>query len=152
MDILREAISLSRLLSESGIEWAFVGGVAVGIHGYIRATEDIDIVIKEEDLPKLDELLAQEDYIANPVPVEFSDGFVLYRRVKVRGNDFFTLDVLIPPADFSDLLDKREQGTVSGLKIFVARKEDLIEMKKSAGRRKDIVDIEELEKLDGQGG
>ena len=148
MEILKEALKLSRLLSESDIEWAFVGGVAVGIHGYIRATEDIDIVIDKADLPKLDELLVNEDYIINDQSINFSDGFVLYRRVKVVGNDFFSLDVLIPPAEFVGLLKNREQGSLSGLKIYVAGKDDLIRMKKGAGRDIDLVDVKELEKLD----
>ena len=93
-------------------------------------------------------MLVNEDYIINDQSIDFSDGFVLYRRVKVVGNDFFSLDVLIPPAEFVGLLKNREQGSLSGLKIYVAGKDDLIRMKKSAGRDIDLVDIKELEKLD----
>ena len=48
LNILEEAVNLAKTLDRSNIKWAFIGGVAVGIHGYIRATEDIDIIIAPE--------------------------------------------------------------------------------------------------------
>jgi hypothetical protein len=42
-------------LSESGVEHIVIGGVAVGFHGYVRATKDLDVV-PAPDLPNLERL------------------------------------------------------------------------------------------------
>ena len=147
MDILTEAVNIAKLLEKADIEWAFVGGVAVGIHGFIRATEDIDIVINQQDLSKLDQLLEKCEFIINKDPITFKDGFMLYRRVKLIGDEYFMLDVMLPPENFSGLLKNRQEGTISGIKVFVAARQDLIKMKKGTGRNKDKIDADELEKI-----
>lgn len=147
MDILNEAMSLAKLLGSSDIEWAFVGGVAVGIHGFVRATEDIDIVVNPKDLEKLDGLLKRNGFIINKKPIQFSDGFKLYRRIKVFGKDFFMLDVMIPPDDFQKMLLDRQEGLIAGVKVYVVSKAELIRMKKGAGRAKDQMDIAALTDL-----
>jgi hypothetical protein len=54
---------------------------------------------------------------------------------------------MIAPASFSKLLKNRHEGIIAGRKVYVITRKDLIEMKKSAGRAKDKIDAEELEKL-----
>ena len=34
------------ILAEAGVEFVVVGGVAVTLHGYVRLTEDVDILIE----------------------------------------------------------------------------------------------------------
>lgn len=60
IDILKEACKLTEALNKAKIDWAFVGGVAVGIYGFIRATEDIDIIVDERDLLKIDVILKKK--------------------------------------------------------------------------------------------
>ncbi len=145
-DILKEALALARILSESGVNWAFAGGVALGIHGYIRATEDIDIVIDPQGIERLDSILKQHGFIISKSTIPFKDGFTVHRRVKITGNDYFVLDVMIPPPGFASLLDNRVEGRVEGFPVFVVTREDLIRMKRLAGRDRDLADIAELEK------
>ncbi|NOY74959.1 MAG: nucleotidyltransferase family protein [Kiritimatiellaeota bacterium] len=151
MDILNEAIGLAALLGSSDIEWAFVGGVAVGIHGFVRATEDIDIVINRSDLESLDELLRKHGFIINKDSLRFSDGFELYPRIKVIGKDFFKLDVMIPPENFKEILLNRQEGFVSGIRVYVVSKSDLIRMKKGTGRSKDKMDVSALTNVEDEG-
>jgi len=35
---------LLRHLDEAGVEFVVIGGAAVGFHGYVRATKDLDVV------------------------------------------------------------------------------------------------------------
>lgn len=148
-DIVSEALALGKLLSDSGIRWAFAGGIAVGIHGYIRATEDVDIVIDPRFLERLDDILKESGYIIGKDPIPFKDGFSVYRRVKIEGNDYFVLDVMIPPPGFDSLLENRVEGSIDGFPVFAVSRRDLIEMKKLAGRSKDLADVAELEGTDG---
>ena len=97
MEIFEEALNISRILSESNIRWTFAGGIAVGIHGYIRATEVIDIVIDKNDLRELDQKLEHAGFIINQEPIQFKDGFTAFRRMKIVGKDYMVLDILIPP-------------------------------------------------------
>jgi hypothetical protein len=50
---------LLRHLDEAGVEFIVIGGVAVGFHGYVRATEDLDIVPSPDprNLERLAEVL-----------------------------------------------------------------------------------------------
>jgi hypothetical protein len=43
-DVLRVIASLNR----AGVEYAIVGGVALNLHGLVRATEDLDLFVRPE--------------------------------------------------------------------------------------------------------
>ncbi len=45
--ILDAARDVSRILKESGIRGAIVGGIAVGLHGHVRATMDVDVYVPD---------------------------------------------------------------------------------------------------------
>lgn len=51
-DVINELISLTKAFRVAGIDHAVCGGLAVMIHGFIRATEGIDLLIEESDLDK----------------------------------------------------------------------------------------------------
>lgn len=148
IDILREAVTLGKLLGQLDITWAFIGGVAVGIHGYIRATEDIDIILNISDLDKLDTILKDQGYIIHKDSINFEDGFRLFRRVKIIGEEYFVLDALVPPEEFNFLFENRFEGLLDETKIFVISKENLLWLKKHTGRKIDLADAEALEKDD----
>lgn len=44
------------ILTEEGIDYCIIGGSALSKYGYVRQTEDIDILIDREDKDKLDNL------------------------------------------------------------------------------------------------
>jgi hypothetical protein len=48
---------LSQRLAAEGIEYALIGGMALGAHGYLRVTQDIDILMTQEGLQKFHEKL-----------------------------------------------------------------------------------------------
>jgi len=52
-----------RELTEAGVEYFVIGGVAVGYHGYVRATKDVDVVPSPvaENLERLARVLARLD-------------------------------------------------------------------------------------------
>src|ERR1700689_1439726 len=64
-------------LSEAGVEFVVIGGVAVGVHGFVRATKDLDIVPEPspENLARLARLLGEIDArhagLADFAPNEF---------------------------------------------------------------------------------
>lgn len=75
MDAFDDALRVIASLDAAGVEYAVVGGVAVNLHGLVRATEDLDIVIRPEpsnverlraalkslwDDPSIDEITAED--------------------------------------------------------------------------------------------
>lgn len=48
MDALDDALRVIASLNRSGVDYVIVGGVAMNLHGLVRATEDLDIFIRPE--------------------------------------------------------------------------------------------------------
>ena len=46
-----------RMLNEAQIHYAIIGGVAMGYHSIPRATQDIDVLVSREDIPRVQRLL-----------------------------------------------------------------------------------------------
>jgi hypothetical protein len=145
INIFQEASKISKQLNDSKINWAFVGGIAVGIYGFIRATEDIDIIISENDLTKIDVILLENGYVINSLPIEFSDGYKCYRRLKFFDDgSYFILDLLMHQTESAILLSNKIEGKFNQQDSYIISKEDLIKMKQRANRPKDILDLEYL--------
>lgn len=53
---------LRRLLAASGVRYRLVGGVAVVHHGYVRATEDLDVLVPADALDALDAACEAHDF------------------------------------------------------------------------------------------
>ena len=48
MDDLDQALKVIESLNQSGVEYAIFGGVALNLHGIVRATEDIDVFVRPD--------------------------------------------------------------------------------------------------------
>jgi hypothetical protein len=156
---------LLRVLSEHEVEFVLIGGFAVALHGYVRATKDIDIVPEESrvNLTRLWSALADldarpaelQDFQPKELPVAFSlDGLVegggnwaLYTRLG-------RIDVM-QWVQGVDGYDELRAGAVQvdepsiGRPIWVAGADDLIAMKEAANRDIDRIDITALRMAQG---
>jgi hypothetical protein len=156
---------LLRVLREYEVEFVLIGGFAVGLHGYVRATKDIDIVPAPdpENLSRLwnalTDLEAQpaelEDFRPEEMPVELSlealieggGNWALYTRLG-------RLDVMqwVKGIDSYDALRANAQRVDEpsiGHPIWVAGRDDLVSMKEAAGRDIDRIDITALRMAQG---
>jgi hypothetical protein len=156
---------LLRVLREYEVEFVLIGGFAVGLHGYVRATKDIDIVPAPdpENLSRLwnalTDLEAQpaelEDFRPEEMPVELSlealieggGNWALYTRLG-------RLDVMqwVKGIDSYDGLRANAQQVDEpsiGHPIWVAGRDDLVSMKEAAGRDIDRIDITALRMAQG---
>ena len=156
---------LLRLLAEAKVEFVLVGGLAVALHGYQRATLDVDIVLAMDD-ENLQHFLAvakasglrptmhvQLDSLAQPALIEQwyrEKGMLAF---SVRGPDTVAavLDILVRPViPFADLRRDATLIEIGSISIPVASIGHLIAMKTNTGRSKDLIDIEELRKIQAQ--
>ncbi|HEX4838172.1 MAG TPA: nucleotidyl transferase AbiEii/AbiGii toxin family protein [Solirubrobacteraceae bacterium] len=143
-----------RLLVEGGVDFVVVGGVAVIVQSTPRLTGDLDIsyASDHENLDRLGEVLiklgARLRMINEDVPF-VPDGRTLRRTALLTlTTSEGSLDLLAEPDGSPGYAVLRERAVpmdVDGVTVPVASIDDLIAMKRAAGRPKDLIDIESLE-------
>lgn len=70
--ILVRAVDTSRRLTELGVPHMLIGGIAVGLHGYPRATKDVDFLVGPEAFQS-SPVLAYRDDVVEIARVGFTD-------------------------------------------------------------------------------
>lgn len=144
------------LLAERGVEFILIGGGAGIAHGLARATYDVDIVYARSDgnLQRLvDALSEHQPYLRGAPPgLPFRWDLATMRR----GLNF-TLTTSIGSLDllgevtgggtYEELLPHTELFTFHGAQCRVVTLEQLIHLKRAAGRPKDLESLAELELL-----
>jgi len=145
--LLDELSQLIFALEENEIEYAVCGGLALAIHGFARATLDIDILIQPESLEKAYKVGAENGFDIREFDIPFKERAVEIRRVsKVDENgEVLSLDLLVVTPQVQDVWETREKLDFLGNQLSVVSREGLIRMKTLAGRPQDLVDIERLE-------
>jgi hypothetical protein len=123
-EVQEAAIEAANRLDQLGIRYAIAGGLAVGAHGYIRATADVDFLVGDEAFEHKGSLVAFKP----GVPIEVNTVRIDYLSPASLGPQLE--DVLNDPP--------RSQG------LAVLPIEVLIFTKLSVRRRRDMLDITEL--------
>jgi hypothetical protein len=149
----QQTAALVELLSGSGLDFVVIGGVAAIMHGSARMTLDLDIsmAFTRENLERLLEVLrphnprhaTRPDLSILDEPIERLLGF----RMLLIETGLGRLDVLpgVEPFGHADL--PTEVREVFGRPCRVLALDALIEVKRLAGRRKDIEAVYELEAI-----
>ncbi len=138
-----ELRELVRLFNEEKVSYALCGGMAVGIHGYPRFTQDIDFLIPPESLDQARAVAAKAGFLDESGRIPFADSDV-YRVVKIEGAEFRMLDLLVPKRLDTIAWTQRQWFDWNGLPICVVSAKGLVEMKRAAGRDVDLLDIKNL--------
>jgi hypothetical protein len=156
--------TIFRTLNDSSVRYVVVGGVAVVLHGVMRFTADLDIVIDlapEEAKRAMDALTAAGFAPSLPVPAaDFADAAKRRQWIDERNMLVFSMvDRSIPPnsvdlfaespIDFAALWSQATIMQLDTTSVRVASIADLIAMKRFSARPKDLLDIDELEKIRG---
>ena len=148
-------------LADAGVEYVLIGGLAVGAHGFPRATKDLDIVPAPDltNLRRLAHVLrgigASHFETGDFDPAEFPFDPLDPDDLREGGNFVLAtrlgrLDIMqwVPgvPGDraFEHLARSAVETTLGPRKVRVCSKEDLLAMKRAAGRPQDLVDLEQL--------
>ncbi|MBC7171161.1 MAG: nucleotidyl transferase AbiEii/AbiGii toxin family protein [Polyangiaceae bacterium] len=158
--------ALISTFNRKDVPYCLVGGVAVALHGVPRMTYDIDIVVPMtaiamrgcrealEGLGLLPRVPVALESLADPavrdaqlreknlVAVTFSDPSHPLREV----------DVLVsPPISPDELVARSVIRDADGLVVRVVCLDDLVAMKRAAGRSQDLADVAHLERLSRRG-
>jgi hypothetical protein len=154
-----DAAAITAILAAHAVDYVLIGGVAVQAHGYTRATNDLDVVAAPElaNLSRLGEALTElEARLARSARrVDLSDPHLLRRAplipiaTKHGRLDLINLDQLPgAPRSYEDLRARAITARVAGHDIPVAGVDDLVRLKRAAGRESDLRDIAALTRTD----
>ena len=147
MDLYSELIAVIDLLNAEGIEYAVCGGIAVALHGYVRFTHDLDILVRSEDTSRIAAAVKSLGFLFDAGRIPFGttpNPREIHRISKLEGEDLLTLDLLLVDTTYQDVWEQRHSFTWEGRQLQVVSLEGLLKMKRIAGREKDLHDIREL--------
>jgi predicted nucleotidyltransferase len=156
-----EPDDLLLVLSEAQVRFVVIGGVAVGVHGFVRATKDLDIVPDPapENLARLARLLAEihatqigtGEFSSEEFPYDPTDPLQLAEGANFRlETSHGALDIMqwVPGIEtdpaYPELLGQAVEVGFRGTKISVCGIEHLRTMKRTAAREQDLVDLRAL--------
>ncbi len=149
-------------LDEAGVRYLIVGGVAVVLHGHLRTTADLDIVLSLEPVntrPALEALAKLGFQPRAPVPMmDFVEAEKRKQWIDEKGMTVFSLwssdhplfeiDLFVAlPFDFEEVYARSLCVPMDRGSVRVVGLEDLLEMKRQSGRSQDDADIEALEAI-----
>lgn len=149
-------IELAKEFAAKKLAYAIVGGYAVALHGAIRGTVDIDLILNFNcaEFEKAEEVFHHLG-LQSKLPVSATEVFQ-FREEYIKNKNLIAwsfvdptnpirqVDVIITQ-NLKGLRTKKIQAY--GTKISVLNINDLIAMKAQSGRQQDLLDIEALEKI-----
>lgn len=148
MELHEELDGVLRAFEEHQVDYALCGGLAVTIHGYVRTTKDIDVLIRKEDLERARAVVKACGFTATSGKLPFKVGtpqeHEVHRILKVERGQVLMLDLVVVTPVFEDVWATRQVFEWQGRKIKVVSREGLAKMKRLAGRRIDLADLENL--------
>lgn len=140
-------------LNDLRVRYVLVGGIAVIRHGYVRATRDVDAIVAQDDANMSAVRNVAERWEAtrpdgSPVPEgAFSPGRDLHLLTPHGEVDL--LADLPPPLSFEELRSRADVHKVDGVDAPIVSLEDLVALKRRAGRERDELDLKCLEEALG---
>ncbi|MFH1684139.1 MAG: nucleotidyltransferase [Candidatus Margulisiibacteriota bacterium] len=138
--------NLLKLLKEYKVRFVIIGAMAFPLYGYSRTTLDTDIFIEpaEENAEKTRKALKKFGY--DVVDISIED--LLTKKLLIRQ---YTVETDIHPfvtgITFKEVWKHRKTGKIGKINVNFASLDDLIKMKKAAGRPKDKEDLKNLKRI-----
>ena len=152
MDIYnQEFLRLISCLEAFGVKYLIIGGFAVNKYGFKRSTGDIDFFIKDDKdnrkslIDALEaagygrfEELMEASIIAGYCEIIMDNGLYADLMTEVPG---------LAGANFEEYYKNASVEMLGDIPVRFIHYIDLLQSKKAAGRNKDLIDIDELEKI-----
>ncbi|MBN1832356.1 MAG: nucleotidyltransferase [Deltaproteobacteria bacterium] len=141
-----ETEKILKSLKEHKVVFIIIGATAFPVHGYSRATLDIDIFIRRERTNAEHTLDALKAFGYDMSDVTIDD--LLNKKLLIRQ---YTTETDIHPfvkgVTFETVWKNRVKAKIGDTFVWFASLKDLIRMKTAAGRPKDLEDLKYLKEL-----
>lgn len=147
-----EVLSFFKALAQNDVKYMLVGGFAVAFHGYVRATHDLDLWLKDEEdnINRFKKTLSQSGVkgLDELRSFEMIPGFTQFQI----GDSGFLVEPLkslktLGEFDFDEAYKRASEGKFAGIKFKVIHALDLLREKEATNRPKDQGDIDFLKSL-----
>ena len=143
------------------VKYVIVGGIAVNLHGWLRSTADMDILVEmsNENLKKVVGILRKKGYrVKQPVdPMGLADKRIRYDWIHnkhMKAFNFYKdvelkeVDIIIEsPVSYEEAKRSAMRLKIGKQIVPVISIDNIIKMKRDTGRGIDKLDIEELKKI-----
>lgn len=134
-----------KLLNDHDVKYLLIGGYAVGFHGYVRATADLDIWISQDrdNAARLTEALKEFGFDDPNLSFET---FLEKRQVIRMGVPPIRIEIqtTISGVSFKNCYKERITAEWEDITIPVISLDKLKKNKRASGRLKDLTDLERL--------
>lgn len=139
----------------AGLPHVVIGGFAVVAHGYPRATRDSDLLVPDGE--EADRAIAR--FLSLAQARRLSDGKELtddeiagaqQLRVDSRHGVVDIMRGGLPPLDYDTVAGTALTASLRGTEVRVAGLPSLVGFKRLAGRAQDRIDLEALERVNGE--
>lgn len=138
--------SLLKSLNAHDVHYVIIGAAAFPVHGYARATLDVDIFIdaNEGNVRRTWKALQAFGYdVSDLTLVALRTKKILIRQYLVETD----IHPFVAGVTFEEVWAHRVEGEIGETTAWFASLDDLIRMKEAAGRPKDLEDLKVLRKL-----
>ena len=140
------AAQVCAALNSAGAHYLVIGGVACILHGHVRATKDVDILI-EKTLDNATRVLEGLGEVGYGFAREWSAEEVIRKPITIIGDDprvdLFTVAWSVK---YDDAIVRSTTVEAEGVTIPLVGLEDLIATKRT-GRPQDTIDLKALEEI-----
>ncbi len=159
-----DPVRIFEALQRHEVEYLTIGGVAVNVHGHVRNTRDVDVLIEwtPENMRRLAAALGDLDarlfgVDAEPLDVDPRDPDVLLNggnfslRTAAGGLDLFDPSEIPGGRPYEEMRPRAVEAVVQGVSIRAVGFDDLIRLKRESGRDRDLEDVATLLKAQHRG-
>jgi len=137
---------LLRLLKEHKVDFVIIGATAFPVHGYARATLDVDIFIRPDrsNAERVLNALKESGYDVTDVTIDdLLTKKVLFRQYAVEAD----IHPFVKGINFDRVWKNKIRAKFGDIFVYFASLDDLIKMKQASGRPKDLEDLKYLKEI-----
>ncbi len=136
------------MLSAHDVDFVILGGYAVAFHGYVRNTQDLDILFRADD-DGVRRVLAALRGFGFPEDSVSAEDLAQPGNVIRMGVPPVRIELLntVSGVSFDEVWTGRIAGRYDDVPVAYIGRTELIRNKMAAGRAKDLADVDELSRL-----
>lgn len=137
---------LLKSLKEHKVDFVVIGATAFPVHGYARATLDIDIFIRPTEANTQKTWQALKDFGYDVTDIKIKD--LLTKKILIRQYAVETdIHPFVKGVTFDEIWENKVRAKFQDTFVYFASLGDIVKMKRAAARPKDLEDLKYLRRL-----
>jgi hypothetical protein len=152
-DITDELRALVAVLDQQEVDYALCGGMAMAVHGRLRSTIDIDLLVPSAAVDEVLAIAKSLGYGIRGKDMSFANAEIRrVSKIDPEDGELLSLDLLLVAPNMIEAWESRIEADWEGRKLWVVSASGLIALKQLRGSAQDLVDILALESEDDEAG